>query len=138
MKLAFSTKHVPADSFLSLCNKTSAYGFSGIEIFDTAAESADHTDSIFHTARQADAKRKLINRHIAIAAMTYPDNLTADTDPASLCAYVEQAVSASVPAVIVRMEEILTDCNCKGTDSSPIIKTSHTVSNRKKNPLLLN
>ena len=109
MKLAFSTKHVPADSFLSLCNKTSAYGFSGIEIFDTAAESADHTDSIFHTARQADAKRKLINRHIAIAAMTYPDNLTADTDPASLCAYVEQAVSASVPAVIVRMEEILTD-----------------------------
>ena len=108
MKLAFSTKHVPADSFLSLCNKTSAYGFSGIEIFDTAAESADHTDSIFHTARQADAKRKLINRHIAIAAITYPDNLTADTDPASLCAYVEQAVSASVPAVIVRTEEVLT------------------------------
>ena len=47
MKLAFSTKHVVTDSFLSLCNKTSEYGFSGIEIFDTADEVRAHADSIF-------------------------------------------------------------------------------------------
>jgi len=109
MKLAFSTKHVVTDSFLSLCNKTSEYGFSGIEIFDTADELRAHADSIFHTAKQADSKRKLINRHIALAAITYPETITAETDPASLCAYVEQAVSASVPAVIIRMDTVLSD-----------------------------
>ena len=106
MKLAFSTRNVWADSFLSLCNKTAEYGFSAFELFDTQSERQAHADSIFHTAKQADSKRKLINRHIAIAAVTYPDAITAATDPAALTAYVEQAVSASVPAVIVRMNEI--------------------------------
>ena len=106
MKLAFSTRHVNADSFLALCNKTAEYGYAGIEIFDMAKEAEAHSDSIFHTAKQADSKRKLINRHIGIAAVTYPDAVSAETDPAALTAYVEGAVSASVPAVILRMDRV--------------------------------
>ena len=109
MKLAYSTRNVAADSFLSLCNKTAAYGFSGVEIFDTAEEAQAHADSIFHSAKRADSKRKLINRHIALAAITYPESITENTDPASLCAYVEQAVTASVPSVIIRMETVPAD-----------------------------
>ena len=106
MKLAFSTRHVNADSFLALCNKTAEYGYAGIEIFDMAKEAEAHSDSIFHSAKQADSKRKLINRHIGIAAVTYPDAVSAETDPAALTAYVEGAVSASVPAVILRMDRV--------------------------------
>ena len=50
MKLAFSTRNVWADSFLSLCNKTAEYGFSAFELFDTQSERQAHADSIFHTA----------------------------------------------------------------------------------------
>ncbi|MBE6658595.1 MAG: AMP-dependent synthetase [Ruminococcaceae bacterium] len=121
MKLAFSTKHVSADSFLSLCNKTAEYGFAGVEIFDTAKEAASHSDSIFHSAKQADSKRKLINRHIAIAAITYPDSITAETDAASVCAYVDTAAAASVPAVIIRMEEILPETAMRAVLSDAIM-----------------
>ena len=40
MKLSFSTRNVSAESFLSLCNKTAQYRFSGFEVYDAALEKA--------------------------------------------------------------------------------------------------
>jgi len=103
MKLVFSTQNVPADSFLDLCNKTTEYGFSGFEVFDVQKEMNDHSDSIFHPAMQAMSRRKLVNRHIAAAALTYPVPVNDNTDPEALLSYVERAVAVSVPLVIVRL-----------------------------------
>ncbi|MBQ8577154.1 MAG: AMP-binding protein [Clostridia bacterium] len=113
MKLAFSTHHVPCDSFLALCDTAKDYGYAGFEICDAEAEKAAHRDSILHPAAASAAKRKLINRHIAAAALTYPDALTETTAPAAVRSYVEMAAGASIPAVIVRMETLLSDTALK-------------------------
>ena len=34
MKLVFSTKHVAAESYMELCNRTAEYGFDGFELYD--------------------------------------------------------------------------------------------------------
>ncbi len=104
MKLAFSTRNVVCDSFLSLCDTTKEYGYSGFEIHDLYASKKVQRDGILHTATRTAAKRKLINRHISAAALTLPDAITADTDPALIADYVETASAASIPAVICRME----------------------------------
>ena len=72
MKLAFSTQHVTAQSFLELCNIANEYGFAGFEIYDAAAERSSHEDSILKSISAAGAKRKLRNRGIAVPAITYP------------------------------------------------------------------
>ena len=69
MKLSFSTQNVAAESFLALCDKTAEYGFQGFEVFDAALEKRLHDDSIFHSFVTPGAKRKLVNRHIAICAL---------------------------------------------------------------------
>ena len=102
MKLAFSTQHVTAQSFLELCNIANEYGFAGFEIHDAAAERSTHEDSILKSMSAAGAKRKLRNRGIAIPALTYPFPL--DADAAGIIQYVEMAAGASIPYVIVRIE----------------------------------
>ena len=106
MKFSFSTRNVAAESFLELCDKTAEYGFSGFEIFDPAQEKNNHADSIFHSYITPGAKRKLVNRHIAIAALTYPMPLAADTDPETICDCVERAATAGCGNVIVAMEKV--------------------------------
>ena len=106
MKLSFSTQNVAAESFLALCDKTAEYGFQGFEIFDAYQEKQTHEDSIFNSFITPGAKRKLVNRHIQICALTFPQDICADTDPAQLEDYVEQAALSGVSDVVIRMAEI--------------------------------
>ncbi len=103
MKLAFSTRDVAANSFLELCNTANEYGFAGFEIFDAEAERAAHGDSILKSLSAAGAKRKLRNRSITVPALTYP--LPLDADMQGVLRYVEMAAGASIPYVVVRIEE---------------------------------
>jgi len=102
MKIAFSTKDVSSQSFLEVCNIADEYGFAGFEIYDADAERKKHSDSILKSMSAADAKRKLRNRGIAVPALAYPHPL--DVDPSRVTKYVERAAGASVPYVVVRLE----------------------------------
>ncbi len=106
MKLSFSTEHVFSSSFQALCDKTAEYGFQGFEVYDAALEKRLHDDSIFHSLITPGAKRKLVNRHIAICALTYPQHICAETDSAQLCKYVDRAAVAGVANVILRMDTV--------------------------------
>ncbi|MBE6986948.1 MAG: AMP-dependent synthetase [Ruminococcaceae bacterium] len=106
MKLSFSTRNVSAESFLTLCNKTAQYRFSGFEVYDAALEKAQHDDSIFHSAVAAGARRKLVNRHIAISALTYPAMITAGTAPEEIAEYVEMAAAANAENVILQFDAL--------------------------------
>lgn len=106
MKLSFSSRNVSASSFLELCNKTAEYGFSGFEIYDAAAEKTAHEDSIFHAGMTSSSRRKLVNRHIGISALTFPEKITADTEPERIVKYVEMAAMASVENVILQMYQV--------------------------------
>ena len=106
MKLSFSTRHVTADSFVALCDKTAQYSFQGFEIYDAAREKKDHADSIFHSYLTPGAKRKLVNRHISLCALTWPQPVTAETDPAQLTKYVERAATAGAENVILFMDPV--------------------------------
>ncbi len=113
MKFSFPDKFVNTSNFIELCNVAQSYGFDGIEVFDVSKEKAQHADSIFRSSVTADAKRKLVNRHIAISAITYPESITDKTDCESVCKYVEYAVLASVENVIVKFDTMLDDCVMK-------------------------
>ncbi len=102
MKLSFSTRNVTAKSFLELCNKTARYGFSGFEIYDAIAEKSAHEDSILRSDCTASSRRKLVNRHIGISALTFPEVISAQTDPAHLIRYIELAARANVENVILQ------------------------------------
>ncbi len=106
MKLAFSTKNVQATSFVDLCNKTAEYEFSGFEIFDAESEKTLHNDSIFHSGELSGAKRKLVNRHIEISALTCPTPIKSGFDGEIIKNYVSMAATAAIPAVVVSFEEI--------------------------------
>ena len=106
MKLSFSDKMVGTASFIELCNVVQNYGFDGVEIFDAEKEKTEHTDSIFRASVTADAKRKLINRHIAIPAIDFPEKITKDTDSAKIIDVMELASLASVPGVIFEFNEL--------------------------------
>ncbi|MBO5927341.1 MAG: AMP-binding protein, partial [Clostridia bacterium] len=51
----------------------------------------------------ADAKRKLVNRHIAIPAIDYPNEITENISAESIIKYVEYAALASIKNVIVKV-----------------------------------
>ena len=106
MKLSFSTRHVAADSFVALCDKTAQYGFQGFEVYDAAREKKAHADSIFHSYLTPGAKRKLVNRHISLCALTWPQPITTATDPAALVGYVELAATAGAENVILSMDPV--------------------------------
>ena len=106
MKLSFSTQNVEAASFQALCDKTASYGFQGFEVYDAALEKRIHDDSIFHSMITPGAKRKLVNRHIAICALTYPQDICSGMDPAKIVKYVERAAMAGVENVVLRLNDI--------------------------------
>ena len=75
MKVSFSDKFVETSSFTELCNVVKNYGFDGVEISDVDCEKIKHSDSIFRSSITVDAKRKLVNRHIAIPAISCPEKI---------------------------------------------------------------
>ena len=89
MRFAFSDKFAKASSFIDLCNFTKRYGFDGIEISEVEAEKNSHTDSIFRASMTGDAKRKLVNRHIAIPVLAVPEKIGRNTDSAKIIKYIE-------------------------------------------------
>ena len=109
MKLSFSTHTVTAGSFAELCDMTAAYGYDGIEIYDTHAERAMHADSVLHSGAIAQGKRKLFNRSIAVTALTCPTPVTEGCDPAAFTRYLEHAINANVPSVIFMLDAAMTE-----------------------------
>ncbi len=105
MKFAFSDKFINAVSFIDLCNKVKSYGYDGVEIHNAEREEANHLDSIFRPSVTPDAKRKLVNRHISIPAISFPFSITSLENCENLLKYVEYASLASVPNLIVRIDE---------------------------------
>ena len=104
MKIAFSDKFVNTNSFIELCNVAQDYGFDGVEISDVDAEIKAHTDSIFRPSVTADAKRKLVNRHINIPVISFPETVGVDTDCNKLVTYIEHAALISVSGVVIRLD----------------------------------
>ena len=105
MKLTFSTKNVNRPSFLELCRYAYDYGFSGFEIYDAIKERKQHYDSVLRSDRVADAKRKLLNRSLAVSALVYPYAI--DSEEATgeeILKYVTMADQAGVERIIVRIE----------------------------------
>ncbi len=106
MKIVFSTKNVTRASFLDTCRYAYDYGFSGFEIYDAVKERTQHHDSILRRDRLADAKRKLVNRNIAVSALRMPFGIeNSETTADTISKYVTMAADAGVPYVIVRVEE---------------------------------
>ncbi|MBQ3865677.1 MAG: AMP-binding protein, partial [Clostridia bacterium] len=103
MKLVFSTQNVDRGSFLDLCRFTFDYGYAGFEIYDALSERRRHGDSVLRTEIASDAKRKLHNRGLQVAALTVPFPLE---DPACtprlLLQYVDLAQGAGAERVLVR------------------------------------
>ena len=105
MKIVFSTKNVSRASFLDTCRYAYDYGFEGFEIYDAIKERSEHHDSILRHDRTADAKRKLVNRALAVSALRMPMPLESDEATSDLILkYVDMAALSGTPSVIVSME----------------------------------
>ena len=105
MKIVFSTKNVSRASFLDTCRYAYDYGFEGFEIYDAIKERSEHHDSILRRDRTADAKRKLVNRALAVSALRMPMPLESDEATSDLILkYVDMAALSGTPSVIVSME----------------------------------
>ena len=105
MKIVFSTKNVNRASFLDTCRYAYDYGFEGFEIYDAIKERSAHNDSILRRDRIADAKRKLVNRNLAVSALRMPESIdnekvTSDT----VLKYVDMAGVSGIANVIVRID----------------------------------
>ena len=106
MKIVFSTKNVNRSSFLDVCRFAYDYGFSGFEIYDAIKERGQHHDSILRRDRVSDAKRKLVNRNIAVAALRLPQPVESEeTTSDVILKYVDMAASSGIANIIVRVEE---------------------------------
>ena len=105
MKLGFSTKNVDMNSFADICNTARDYGYAGFEIFDAKAEKKKHFDSVLRDGSAA-ARRKLLNRGLAVSALVYPFPAESEeADPAVIRHYVDWAFEAGVESVIVSLEK---------------------------------
>ena len=97
MKIVFSTKNVNRSSFLDVCRFAYDYGFSGFEIYDAIKERGQHHDSILRRDRVSDAKRKLVNRNIAVAALRLPQPVESEeTTSDVILKYVDMAASSGI------------------------------------------
>ena len=106
MKIVFSTKNVDRASFLDTCRYAYDYGFEGFEIYDAVKERNSHYDSILRRERVADAKRKLVNRNLAVSALRMPAPIESDeTSSELICKYVDMAATSGIDNVIIRVEE---------------------------------
>ena len=104
MKLAYSTKDVFAASFLEQCVLAHDYGLAGFEIYDPVAERAAHSDSIFRGNMRSDARRKLRNRRLSVAALRFPQPADGGTVTAhQLLSFAEMADQAEVEQVILSL-----------------------------------
>ena len=102
MKIVFSTKNVSRASFLDICRYAYDYGFEGFEIYDAVKERNGHHDSILRQDRVADAKRKLVNRNLAVSALRMPYPVESEETTAELVyKYVSMAAASGVDNVIV-------------------------------------
>ena len=110
MKLVFSTKNVSRASFLDMCQYAYDYGYAGFEIFDAVKERKQHHDSILRSNYTPDAKRKLLNRGLAVSALRYPYSMECvEATSDSLVTYVDMARNAGVENIIIRIEEKVSD-----------------------------
>ena len=123
MKVSFSDNLFFTSSFIEICNIAKSYGFDAIEIADAKEEKKIHNDSIFRSSVTVDAKRKLVNRHISLAVIDYPNKITKDTDSQDVVDYVELAILANVPSVIVEIDEDATQEDVKKV-LTPAIKVA--------------
>ena len=106
MKIVFSTKNVSRASFLDTCRYAFDYGFHGFEIYDAVKERSQHHDSLLRRDRVADAKRKLVNRNLAVSALRMPEAIDSDNvTPELILKYVDMASLSGVSNVIVRIDE---------------------------------
>ncbi len=106
MKIVFSTKNVSRASFLDTCRYAYDYGFEGFEIYDAVNERSAHYDSILRRDRIADAKRKLVNRNLAVSALRMPAPVESESVTAELIQkYVEMAATSGIDNVIVHTKE---------------------------------
>jgi hypothetical protein len=105
MKISFSDKFVNASSFIDLCNTARFYGFDGIEISNAKEEKSAHTDSIFRSSNNVDAKRKLLNRNIAVSVIEFPQIITENTDTEALIKDVEYAALARANGVVIKFDK---------------------------------
>jgi len=106
MKIVFSTKNVSRASFLDTCRYAFDYGFEGFEIYDAIKERSVHHDSILRRDRIADAKRKLVNRSLAVSALRMPDSINSEKTTSDLIVkYVDMAASSGISNVIVHIDE---------------------------------
>ena len=106
MKLSFSTKDTKAISFADVCNTAVDYGFQGFEIFDIDSAAVTANDSPFDAVSAAGAKRKIVNRHLTVSALVYP-NVVGKTKQDTECIkdYIEKASRLCVPNVIVTLSD---------------------------------
>ncbi len=106
MKIVFSTKNVHRASFLDTCRIAFDYGFAGFEIYDAIKERSTHHDSLLRRDRVSDAKRKLVNRSLAVSALRMPDAVNSEaTTPELVSKYVSMASASGVSNVIIRIDE---------------------------------
>ena len=106
MKIVFSTKNVSRATFLDTCRYAFDYGFEGFEIYDAINERKKHYDSILRRERIADAKRKLVNRNLAVSALRMSESIDRENTTAELIEkYVDMAAASGVSNVIVRISE---------------------------------
>ncbi len=106
MKIVFSTKNVVRASFLDVCRYADDYGFAGFEIYDAIKERSHHHDSILRREKSSDAKRKLVNRNLAVSALRIPYPLESEELTAEILEkYVDMASFAGIENVIMREEE---------------------------------
>lgn len=105
MKIVFSTKNVSRSTFLDTCCYAFEYGFEGFEIYDAIKERNFHHDSILRRDRVADAKRKLVNRNLAVSALRMPEGIDNENTTSELIVkYVDIAATSGIPNVIVHIE----------------------------------
>ena len=108
MKIVFSTKNVSRASFFDTCCFAEDYGFEGFEIYDAVKERSTHHDSILRQDRIADAKRKLVNRSLAVSALRMPESIENEEVTSELIRkYVAMAATSGIENVIVRVEKEL-------------------------------
>ncbi len=106
MKFTFSTKNIRCATFLDVCKYAYDYGFSGFEIYDAEKERMNHPDSILRSGKVSDSKRKLLNRALEVSSLIYPYALDSDeADGEAVKRYVDMALSAGIPSVIVHIEK---------------------------------
>ena len=105
MKYVFSSKDVKASSFKELCDIAKDYEFSGFEIYDAVSIKKQHTDSILNSSYKVGSKRKLINRHISISAITYPELVDQKSNVDLLIKYVDYCVRADAEYLIITVSD---------------------------------